>query len=508
MKDIVVVGGGTAGWLTALILNAYQPEKKITVIESKEIGILGAGEGTVSHIINVLDLLGIPVSDILKHADGTIKNGIKFTNWNGRGKDDFYFNPFGVNIGLNYDSLNTEHYNHTCMTALLSMYNRNDFKNANFPGKVSEEQKVLMIPEANNNAPSDNPIFQYKPLSSFALHFDARKLANFLSSVAVSRGVYKVDEIVTDIVSDDTGNIIELKCQSGNVLPCDFVFDCTGFKRLIIGKHFGSKWKSYQDQLTADSAMPFILDQDSKIEPYTEAIAMKYGWMWKIPVQGRYGCGYVYDSSYISEEEAKREVEEFLGTSIEVPKTFKFNAGCYEETWIKNCVAIGLASGFIEPLEATSIWSSCMSIIDIVAFADRMENSNQGDRDDFNERTVKRNDEIADFLVFHYMGERKDSQFWKDWKNKVTSKNLKTLTSRWKRTVPTYSDEGRGMFTLDSWWAVGIGINWFEQDVINKFVDSNNLHYLNDMYDSVKDYQDEFVGQCVDHTDFLNDLKK
>ena len=509
MQDIVVVGGGTAGWLTALLMNAHHPHKNVTVIESEDIGILGAGEGTVPQFVNVLDMIGIPISDIVKHADGTLKSAIKFTNWNSTDQDDYYYHPFGVNQGLNYMSLNTEYFNHTCLTPLIGMYKDDDFKNINFIDKISEKYKAPFIPEANFNPLNDNPIHQYKKLSTFAMHFNARKLAEFLKSVALDRGITRIEGIVNDIISDNEGNIKLLELNNTTKVNCDFVFDCTGFKRLIIGNHFKSKWNSYSDYLPCDTAMPFFIPNDSdNVEPYTEAIAMKYGWVWKIPVQGRYGCGYVFDSDYTNLEAAKAEVEERFNCEIEVPRTFNFSAGCFEETWIKNCIAVGLSSGFIEPLEATSIWTSTMNVLDVVVWIDRLENNDQRDRDFFNKTFVKRNQEIVNFLCFHYMGQRNDSEFWNNWKNKKLPKELEDLTQRWKHTIPSFADEGRDLFNLESWLAIAIGIKWIEPDVVKKFIESNNIN--NNMalaYDDVKQYQNSFIDPCIDHNEFLNVLK-
>ena len=509
MKNITVVGGGTAGWLTALLLKSHHPNKNITVIESEDIGILGAGEGTVPTFIAVLDLIGIPVSDIVKYADGTIKSSIKFTNWNSTDEDDYYYHPFGVNQGLNYMSLNTPYFNHTCLTPFIGMYKDDDFKNINFIDKISEKFKAPMFFEMDVEAPNNNPIFQFKSLSTYAMHFNARKLAEFLKSVAIERNIIRIEGIVKNINSAENGNITSLELENSTTVDCDFVFDCTGFKRLIIGNHFKSKWNSYSDYLPCDTAMPFFIPNNTdKVEPYTEAIAMKYGWVWKIPVQGRYGCGYVFDSNYTNLEDAKKEVEERFGCEIEVPRTFNFSAGCYEEPWIKNCIAVGLSSGFIEPLEATSIWTSTANVLDAVVWLDRLENNNQEDKDFFNKKFVKRNQEIVNFLCFHYMGQRNDSEFWNIWKNKKLPKELEELSRRWKRTLPSFADEGRDLFTLESWIAVAIGIKWIEPEVVKKFIEANNINNVSALgYDDVKRYQDSFIDHCIDHGEFLKILK-
>jgi tryptophan halogenase len=507
MKDIVIVGGGSAGWLTALILKAYQPNKNITVIESDEIGILGAGEGTVPHFIDVLDKIGIPVSDIVKHAKGTIKNGIKFTNWNG--ENDFFYHPFKPYAELNFNQLNNLYYNQTLLGIVGQLWNNEDLQEVNFAGKISEDNKVPVANKNSVDAFRYDPINRFNRYSNFALHFDARLLADFLKTVALSRGIIQVEGIVNNIESDNSGNINKISLENGQSVNCDFVFDCTGFKRLIIGKHFNSNWKSHSDVLPVNTAIPFFIENTSdKIEPYTEAIAMKHGWMWKIPVQGRYGCGYVFDDTTTDIESAKQEIRDYLGHDVEFPRTFKFNAGCYEKIWIKNCIAVGLSSGFIEPLEATSIWLSTIMLLDVAESFERLESMNQADMDRYNKSFLERTSDIVDFLCLHYITERNDSKFWTDYKNRTMSDNLTSKLTQWKTSVPVHADTRTSIFVLDSWMPVLVGVRQLKKENIEKFVVANNLQPLIEQsYNKFKENQNHVSASCLDHGEFLKVLK-
>jgi tryptophan halogenase len=420
MKKYTIVGGGTAGWLTALYVKKKCPEYDVTVIASSEIGILGAGEGTTPNFVSFLELIDIPVNDIIEYAKGTFKNGIKFTNWNGDGKNYHHF------FQVHYDQI---------------------------------------IKETNGKV---------------ALHFDANLLAKYLQSVGLKRGIELIDDEVVGINTDSDGYISDFKLKSGLTTTTDFVFDCSGFRRLIIGNFYKSKWNSYKDYLPVNRAMPFFLQNDSgDLPPYTESIAMKYGWMWKIPVKGRYGCGYVFDSSYVSDEEIKAELEKYLGHEINSPRMFSFEPGCYEDICIKNCIAIGLSAGFVEPLEATSILVSILMLRNWNNIKTEIENKNSTEIEILNMYSKRINKDILNFIHFHYLTKRNDSKFWTDFSTK--NKKLpfiEDFSDVMKTSLPEQSildyltaietiRDGTpkinftSLFKPFSWLQVGVGINFF-----------------------------------------------
>jgi len=404
MYQYVVVGGGTAGWLTALSLKKFMPYSDVTVIASSELGILGAGEGTTPHFMDLLKDLDIPESDLYEHAKATVKNGINFTNWNGDDKD--YFHPFWE--------------------------------------------------------------------GQYALHFDANLLAKYLQGVGRSRGVKLIDDIVSDINEDSRGCIKSLTLRSGNVVDTDFVMDCSGLRRLIIGNHYKSPWNSYTKHLPAKRAMPFFIDHDGNIPDYTGAVAMKYGWMWRIPVQGRYGCGYVFDSNFITDEQAKEEVEQLLGHEITVPRFFDFEAGSYDKTWIKNCIAIGLASGFTEPMEATSIWIQVKSLQLLKEYIPMYIRDGERAVEKYNNVVRNFNSDLMIFIHLHYLTKRTDSEFWTTFKERnqtpefilrlrdmnkdnVTNQDLDKL----HLANPEKSEDYMKSYYINSWLTVAEGVGFF-----------------------------------------------
>jgi tryptophan halogenase len=498
LKDIVIIGGGTAGWLTALLCKAYQPNKDITLIESEEIGILGAGEGTVPHFLTILDQIKIPPNELLKNCKATIKNGIKFTNWNGEGEDEHYFHSFGSKTELNLDSLN---------------YARTLAQNVYLMAKVKEDP-TYEIDLAERISYLNKSPFSFTDTnkesvianSSHALHFDARDLAEYFKQVALTRGIKRVEGKVKDfrLTQGKRSGISSIILENSEEVKCDFVFDCSGFNRLIVGKYFKKKWKSVKDILPCNSAIPFFIKNESKvIEPYTEAIALKNGWVWKIPVQGRYGCGYVYDSTTTTEEDAKQEVRDWFGHDVEFPTKFTFEPGYYEEFWVHNCVAVGLSSGFLEPLEATSIWITCHMVAYALESFENMERLDQYMIDDYNEKFRKRFDDTIDFLRLHYITKRNDSDFWKKCANIENSDQLNHILHLNGHRILHHDDFKDSHFNLFSWNSILNGNKLLNRDLFEDHVVCNHIYAIEDLYQKFKNRVMNTAQNCFDHYDFI-----
>jgi tryptophan halogenase len=510
MKKFSIVGGGTAGWLTALFVKKRYPESDVTVIASSEIGILGAGEGTTPEFLQFLKNLDIPISEIVKHAKATIKNGIKFTNWNGDG--EYYYHSFSDElIGL-------ENVKRGKKFDFVPYYLNNISKSLNLDNihlnPLISECKQVKISKITK-----------KDYGTYALHFDASLLAKYLQSVALSRGIKLVDDEIIKINKNDNDEITSFNLKNDIVHETEYVFDCSGFRRLIIGENYKTEWISYKSHLPVNRAIPFFIQNDSKeITPYTESIAMKYGWMWKIPVQGRYGCGYVFDSSFVSDEDVKKELEEYLGHEIVSPRIFSFEPGVFDKICVKNCCAVGLSSGFVEPLEATSIW---VSIIMLEQWGKKSDDIFMGDEksiDYVNRLTKDINLNVLNFIQYHYITKREDSEFWKTFlvKNKkmqfiedLDEMNNHIIPKEHDLNYISKLDSCRNgvnsgfnvlLWSESSWHQVGAGIRYFNPDVANKLL---TKHYPNfdpdefDMPSAFKINSEKLFG----HYEYLEYLK-
>jgi tryptophan halogenase len=505
-KNIVVVGGGSAGWITALTAKKKYPKLNVTVIESKDIGILGAGEGSTPYLPAFLETLDISFEDLVKNCDATVKNGIKFTNWNNQ--NDFYYHGFPfTDISLGTEALSSNFLSATPMLLSSIMLN-NNLKEVDFTEILSENSKVPFVLEKNKEGKG---ILDYKKIGQTSFHFNATKLATRFREIGLERGINVFEDTITNVSLDKYNNITSLELDTGETISCDFVFDCSGFHRLIIGKTFNSKWKSYKEFLPVDSAIPFFLDMTDKIPPYTEAISMNYGWMWKIPLQTRFGCGYVYDSSLISEEEAIKEIEDFLGFVPYYPRKdkggFSFSPGSFEEPWQNNCIAVGLAANFVEPLEATSLWVSMVQLTEIFANPDFLINNSPEIRQEFNKIIVGMNDDILNFIYFHYMSLRKDTEFWKKFSYENAPEELKQKLKIWGKRMPGSRDNGN-YWHSKSWFLVGSAQENINKTLAKEYIDiSDEYKKAVDSYDYYKKYREYKVSECTDHRQFLEGLK-
>jgi len=487
-KKIVIVGGGTAGWLSALYVHKiYEGNIDITLIESEDIGILGAGEGSVPSFVGFLIQLGIDEKEFLNYVNGTHKIGVHFANWNGDG-DTYLHDFFSTDLKTNRGA-SLEHIGYI-------FKNGYDFNEYMLSKKMAYDN---LSPIGTDDTEIVNHSF----------HFDAKLAAEYLRKVAENRGVKRIEGIANHFDKDTFDNIRTIKLENGEVIDnIHFVFDCTGFARRIIGKEYNSQWISYKDKLTVNSAVPFQLPQSADtIEPVTKAVAMKYGWMWQIPLQNRWGCGYIFDSKYINSIEAQKEVEEHLGHSIEVNRTLKFDAGRYHSVMINNCVAIGLSAGFIEPLEATSIGMQALSLRAITKFD--IDYKTPSRINNYNLMIAHLNDDIADFLQFHYFSKRDDTEFWKYYN---TESNIsKTLYPKLGDLKDKLEIKFRAtIFAPESYTMVGLGIKYLDK---NKYIErydemKQRMPDIDEYFETLKGLREKVKDRFLTEIDYLKQNRK
>jgi len=504
---IVVVGGGTAGWITALYAKKVFPNSSITLIESEKIGILGAGEGSVPEIVSLFDFLEIPFSDLVINCSSTIKNGIKFSNWQ---KNKSFFHPFDSKCKASNDSnfsYDSKVESNTSFSHFYAAEKNQTFNDYVFMQKLSNSNKVPFI--KNNKNSLENKILNFDQIGGWSFHFDAVVLANYLKNIGVLRGIKRVEGLVEKINANQDGHIETILVNSKEICV-DFIFDCTGFQRLIIGKFYKSKWKSYSHILPAKKAIPFFLPQEKEIPPYTESTAMNFGWEWKIPLQHRNGCGYVFDSDFLSDEEAKKEIEKRHNIDLEIKKIFSFSPGCYEEVWIKNCLAVGLSSNFLEPLEATSIWQSYRLLNRFFTVSNNIFSKDEKTKKHFNNYYIKETEEIVDFLYLHYVTKKKETNFWKDFTKNNTMPDFVSYILEVSKNRPISESldfyNRLKIFNFYSYYYILIGNNIISKNQLKKQFEKTNKNKIEE-YTSIVSNQQFFVENSENHTNFLTILK-
>tara|TARA_R110000803_G_scaffold81053_1_gene146935 strand:- start:200 stop:1654 length:1455 start_codon:yes stop_codon:yes gene_type:complete len=396
--NLVILGGGTAGWLTALFCKKIFEKSNITLISNKEIGNIGVGEATTPPFTSFLKFLEIDPLVLIKETGGSIKNGISFENWNGDNKKYFHgFNEFNLYNDFSIGNI----FSNDCADYYYKhlIKNKKSFNEYSYCANLSYKNKI----DLRN--------------IDFAIHFDTHKLSNYFKKIGTERNIKHIEDKFKTVIFDKDKNITHIVCDKQKI-KCDFVFDCSGLARLILGNIYKVKWKSYKEYLPMKKAIPFYLKNEKEIKPYTQAIAMKYGWMWKIPLKDRIGAGYVYDSDYIDEKEAQKEAEEFLKIKLDIKRSISFEGGRHEKFWVNNCMSLGLSACFIEPLESTSIHMTVLQLNLLRNFVNDLNTNNKESINLFNEIVTNSMDEILYFIYLHYMTKRKDSLFWKEFKFK------------------------------------------------------------------------------------------
>ena len=492
-ENIVIVGGGTAGWLTALFAKKKYPEHNIVLIESTEIGILGAGEGTTPYFHTILDFIDISYADIIKNCQASFKVGLKYTNWS-KTNPEYYHTFENVFYKLQKDKNSVDN------QFFIECYR--DGKLPVMETMTAECCKKFRLPIIQlTQSLNDTRYF-----GSVAMHFDASLLAKYLGKIGLQRGITRQEGKVVSINQDEHGYIESLTLECGKKIDTTFVFDCTGLKRLIIGNLYKSKWQTLKNILPAKRALAFFTEQTDKIAPYTEVIAGGYGWFWKIPLQHRHGCGYVFDSNFIDDDLAKKEIDSLVGQETEIRNKFNFEPGYFSEIWIKNCVAMGLSSGFLEPLEATSIHQLGRNLIDFFSYEDRIYEKEQRIIDDYNRYYINETKHIAEFLYLHYITEKTNTDFWLNFtKNNEMPESVREFINIVQYRLLNIRDiKDNLIFYVDNYLSILSGNNLIQPLAIQNSCKQNfnqRREFLNLQFDN-----SELIKEFVDHKQFIDFL--
>ncbi len=422
-RRFVIVGGGTAGWLAALMISHEAKRGNlnwdVTVIESSRLGTIGVGEGTTAVFRQMLQRLGLDEMAFLQQTGATIKYGIRHRDWR--------------SLGHSYDGPIDDPHQGVGLGGKDNILDDYAVAHGQSAGKLHLFQHLIDA----GRAPYALGPKGYVPAGPFhhAFHFDQALAGQFLRRNA--KDIKLIDDEVDTLLQDEDGNITTLQLASGQHVNGDFFIDCTGFRRRLIGQ-MGSTWVSYANVLPLNRAMPFWLDipEGREIAPVTTAWAQKNGWIWMIPTQGRMGCGYVYSDAHTSVDAAKAEIEAVLGHEIHPRNDIKIDAGRLDASWRGNCVALGLASSFLEPLEATSIHGT---IVQLTLLLSVLAQPSPRARDAFNAAAARQVDDFRDFIRLHYVSQRRDSAFWRD----VATSHPSAVTDKiaaWAGRVPRPSD--------------------------------------------------------------------
>ncbi len=443
IQKIVIVGGGTAGWISAAALSKLLPPSiSITLVESDAIGTVGVGEATIPQIRRLNGMLGLNENAFLKATKGTIKLGIEFSNWGKIGET--YLHTFG-DVGLNLSSLQFHHY----WKRAQQEGKQSSLWDYSLHHKVAYANKFERLERVGNTSMTG---------LSYAFHFDAGLYARFLRDFAETAGVKRIEGLVDQTqLHPETGHIDSIQLKDSTVIDGDLFIDCSGFRGLLIDKALGVGYQNWTNWLPCNRAIAIPSQKTSPLKPYTKSIAHDAGWQWRIPLQHRTGNGHVYSDQFTTNEAALETLLKNLdGPTLAEPNHINFTTGRREKFWHKNCVSIGLSSGFLEPLESTSIHliqSNISRLIELLP-TKKMERANINE---YNRQVSKEYELIRDFIILHYhCTQRDDSEFWRHCKNMDVPDSLTQKMELFSATGRIHK-EPEDLFRESSWVQVMIG---------------------------------------------------
>jgi len=509
IKEIVIVGGGSAGWITAGSIAAEHcvdssSNVKVTLIESPEVNSIGVGEGTWPSMRNTLEKIGINEREFLQQCDASFKQGSKFIDWKTASDNDYYYHPFMTPDG----------YGHIDLHAAW----QSNQANKSYADTVNIQSHVCQAGLAPKQLATPN----YAAVTNYGYHLDAKKFAELLQKHCTEKlNVQHIVDHMDGIISAENGDIDAISTKENGTIKGDLFIDCTGSASLLLGKHFNIRFINKQHTLFNDSALAVQVPYPSKETPINSATlstAQSAGWIWDIGLQTRRGVGYTYSSQHINDVDAEQELKKYLAKSIGeeqakllTPKKIKFEPGHREKFWHKNCVAIGMSAGFLEPLEASALamieLSSTMLSEELPVTRAHMDIIAER----FNKRFEYRWQRVIDFLKLHYiLSERRDSQYWRDNQQPESiSEQLKELMNLWQYQPPSRYDviQNEEVFPSASYQYVLYGMGFKTQQRPNprKF---EAKPVATKMIAEMQSKIDKYLTGLPSNRELLNQLKK
>lgn len=521
IQNVVILGGGTAGWMTAAYLGkAMQDTARITVLESPAIPKIGVGEATVPNLQRVFfDYLGIDEDEWMRECNASFKMAVKFINWRTPGEGvantrpngaypDHFYHPFG--LLPEHDRIPLSHY----------WYYRT------MRGETTEPYDYACFREPPAMDAKKAPRWGTERATNYAWHFDAHLVADYLQRFATTKqGVLHVQDTMQEALLDSRGFITALKTESGRVLPGDLFVDCSGFRGLLINQAMEEPFIDMSDHLLSNRAVATAVPHDDAVngvEPFTSAIAMKSGWTWRIPMLGRFGTGYVYSSDFASQDEATGDFCKLWGLDPEQTTLnhVRFRVGRNGRAWVKNCVSVGLASCFLEPLESTGIYFICAALYQLAKhFPDK--NFDQVIIDRFNYEIETMFDDTRDFIQAHfYLSPRVDTPFWQANKELYLTENIREKIAMYKAGLAinqplgdennyygNFEAEFRNFWTNGSYYCIFAGLGILPDHPMPILLhQQESLRTVAPLFDEVKRQQREWGRNLPSLYEYLSQL--
>lgn len=443
IRRIVVVGGGTAGWMTAAALSRFlgQSGRRIVLVESEAIGTVGVGEGTIPPILEFNAMLGLDEAEFLRETHAAYKLGIEFAGWTR--PEERYFHQFGQ-IGRPLNGV-----------PLYQLWLRNR-SNPSVGPLAAYSMSAVAAAEHRFGHPSPDPA---DPLSqiAYAFHFDATAYGQFLRRYAEAHGAERIEGRIVGVEQDgESGFVTAVTLEDDRRARGDLFIDCSGFRSLLLGQQLGVPFEEWSHWLPCDRAVTVGSERTDPLLPYTRSTAHGAGWQWRIPLQHRTGNGHVYCSAFMEDDEAERILVDTIDAPpIAEPRRLRFTAGRRTKAWEANVVAIGLSSGFLEPLESTSIHLIQHGIQKLLGmFPSR--GISPVERDEYNRHMVASYEPVRDFIILHYAANNRDEPFWKQMRSMALPDTLQHKIDLFREHghVFRYNDE---LFDIPSWVAVMLG---------------------------------------------------